>query len=153
MDPLSITAAVVGIATAVGQAGSITKKLSSFRNAPDEVLGLGNQVTDLSAVLTVIGDAVRVLQPSHDAELSDSLGSLHVFHQILARVQGILQELDDLIQTRLLKPGVLNPDGSPKASRQGWASEKDRLMRLCERLRDSRLNLVVIMTALNILQE
>ena len=50
-DPFSITAGIVVI---VGAAGGITKtleKIKDFRNAPDELLALINEVSDFRLIL------------------------------------------------------------------------------------------------------
>lgn len=150
MDPFSITAGVVGITAAAGTAAaSVVSKLTSLRNAPEEVLKLMNEVTDIHAVLIGIGDSVRPLQSSNNAAVRDNLC---VLRQVLDRVESYLQELDNLIYYRLLKPGQLNEDGTPRAARRRLVSEKQRLADLQQHLRNSQSTLAVLLTNLNILQ-
>jgi hypothetical protein len=63
MDPLSITAGILAIFGAGGKVGNGLRKLVQLRDAPDALLALCNEVTDLQCVVQNVDD---LLQQWHD---------------------------------------------------------------------------------------
>lgn len=86
MDPLSITASVVALATAAAQISTAISRLRHFGEVPGKIYALKNEVSDLEVVLRQIGQALE--QKSLVADKAH--GSLE---QVLARTKGHLAGL------------------------------------------------------------
>ena len=142
-DPLSIIASVI---TVIGAAEGVSKMLSRLRrikNAPNEILALINEVSDLTLIL---GDVERCFtDEGRRPRLSQD--HLRTLSTAINRARDKLLELDKLIQYRLVKPDSV-PDNL-KVSRYEWASAKPTIERFRQSLRDTRLNIVTVMVMLN----
>lgn len=128
MDPLSVTASILTILSAVN--GGI-KVAQTFYNAPRELDSLATEAEDFSNVIKDI----RTL-PETDL-VSNSLSPA------LSRGKIILQELEELIAYRLTKTSsVLHVD------RLGWARHRPQVKDLRKQLKNVRLSLVASLGAL-----
>ena len=141
--PLSIIASVV---TVIGTAEGVSKTLSTFRrikNAPNELLALINEVSDLTLIL---GGVERCFtDDGRRPRLSQQ--HLQTLSTAINRAKDELLELDKLVQYRLVKPDSV--PNKIKVSRYEWTRAKPTIERFRQSLRDNRLNIVTIMVMLN----
>ena len=99
-DPLSITVSIIAV---VGAAEGVTKtlaKIKSIRNAPDELLALIKEVSDLMIILRDLQNYVN--QNTHRPQISQE--ELESISTLINRAKDKLLELDKLIQYKLVKP-------------------------------------------------
>jgi hypothetical protein len=85
MDPLSIIASVLTLATAAAQIGTAISRLRHFGEVPGKIYALKNEVSDLEVVLRQIGQALKQKSLAPD----NAHGSLE---QVLARTKGHLTD-------------------------------------------------------------
>ena len=138
-DPLSITASIIAV---VGAAEGVTKtlaKIKSIRNAPDELLALMNEVSDLKLVISDIQNHI-VIQRAQTPQTE-----LQNISTLVKRAKDKLLELDQLIQYRLVKP----ESDQIKVSRREWLRAKAVIERFRQNLRDIRLNIITQMAVIN----
>lgn len=67
MDPLSVTAGIIAILGAGGVVGKRIKILTALKSAPDELLILNNEISDLQYVLNDVQDLLRRQSDDHGA--------------------------------------------------------------------------------------
>lgn len=92
-DPLSITAGIVAV---VGAAGGITKtlgKIKDLRNAPDELLALINEVSDLRLILNDLQH--YILQNTQRQQILQE--ELQYISILVDRAKDKLRKLDELV--------------------------------------------------------
>ena len=147
-DPLSITASIIAV---VGAAEGVTKmiaKIRNIRNAPEELLALINEVSDLRIIF---GDVQHYLQNAQRCQsmprVFTDLTELHHMFILINRAKYKLLELDELIQYRLTKPESIADH--VKVSRREWARSKTTIEGFRQSLRDIRLNVVSPMVIIN----
>ena len=148
MDPLSITASIIAIVGVSGQAAGVIRQLATVRGAPDLVLALNNEITDLHLLITALRDAfqrqrVTVLPPSvtgsgYHASVTSSL------QQALDKAQE-LEALHDRL--KLIAPDA---SGLLKLSSVKWVREKSKVRRMRDDLKTVRLQLVGVLGILNL---
>lgn len=169
MDPLSITASVLTIASTASKAGDGLQQLLHLVDAPNELASLINevgqetehdelwsllilpvslQVSDLKCELELVRDAARSLEPC----TSESSGALESLQTRLARTRQYLQELDELVEYQLKRNEQQDKKGRPKVSRSAWLSNQAKLKALPQRLRDCRLGLANALSASAVIQ-
>ena len=147
-DPLSITASIIAV---VGAAEGVTKtlaKIRNIRNAPEELLALINEVSDLRIVF---GDVQNYIQSTERSQTTSRLATTNEVLQHMAilinRAKYKLLELDQLIQYRLMKPESIS--NHIKVSRREWTRAKTTIESFRQALRDIRLNIVTQMVIIN----
>ena len=118
-DPLSLAASIIADVTAAEGVTKTLSKVKLLRNAPNELLVLNNEVTDLAITLRNVNDFILMNNTS-------STGIPHsVLEQIVASVESAKErvtQLDQLIHYQFLKSGSL--DGDYKVFRLRWAGAK-----------------------------
>ena len=144
MDPLSITASCVAVIGAGGAAIKGLKKLRDITKIPDTLLTIINEVADL----TLVVQNIRLSFQSRRNSINLSQGSIAVITQILDRAQARLQELDEVINYRLLQ--TPKPTGEIAFSRSAWILEAHKVQRLQASLRSTRLDLATSFAALSL---
>ena len=142
-DPLSITASIIAV---IGAAEGVSKslaKIKNIRNAPQEILGLINEVSDLRIILRDVERYVirEVNQHSHSPEQLQTLSIL------IIRASDYLLELDKVIQYRLVKASSTSADF--KVSRREWAVARSTIEKFRQSLRDVKLNIITQMGVMN----
>lgn len=133
MDPVSITAAGIAFAGAVGQAAKCIQRLRAIRQAPIEIKLLLEEVLDLSGLL-------KQLEPTQSQRFDGSEKTVRRPPVVgldwqIARTSSKLQELDSLIQEHSSKPARFGID------HLGWPKGRQRANTLREDLKVLRLNL------------
>lgn len=73
MDPLSVTAGIIAILGAGGVVGKRITILTALKSAPDELLILNNEISDLQYVLNDVQDLLRRQPDDHGAPVPFAL--------------------------------------------------------------------------------
>ena len=151
MDPLSITASLIAVLGIGGKAAGAIYKIAILKGAPDVVLALNNEITDLRLVLTAIQDVLRKqnndeLLPSacrcrYEASVTNSLR--HAASKVAE-----LEALHDY-----LKPFVCRAPSSVKYHKIAWLREQPKIRLMLEDLKTVRLQLVGALSILNLCVE
>ena len=139
---LSLAASIIAV---LGAAEGVAKALSevrSIRNAPDEVLALNNEVSDLQVI---IGDVQGYIRNTPESHISQE----HLQHLLafLNQAKEKLLQLDRLIHYNVLKPQS-SPDHI-KISKIEWLKAVNTIDKFRQSLRNTRLNIVTHMVMIN----
>ena len=141
MDPLSVSASVIGILTVCAKLSSL---LSDFvrntRQAPGSALAVLNEVNALRAALSLLQSYLH-----GDTDLSNSRGSLILVEQVtvtLAECVTTVSELEETLGTSSCgaEMGVFN--------QLKWASKESRLAAVEHKLRGTKASLTLMLTIL-----
>ena len=139
---LSLAASIIAV---LGAAEGVTKALSkvrSIRNAPDEVLALNNEVSDLQVIL---GDVQGYVRNTPEPHISQE----HLQH-LLAFVDQAKEKLLQL--DKLIHYNVLKPQSAPdqiKISKIEWLKAVKTIDMFRHSLRDIHSNVVSQMVMTN----
>ena len=143
-DPLSLAASII---TVVGVADTIGKTLSKIKvlhHAPEELLALNNEISDLKVVLSIVESCINTEHPDTVA-ISQHL--LENMSTLLERAKDRLLQLDQQIHYRFLKSGSL--ESNYKVFRLEWVKAKTTVENHRQALRDARQNLITQLTLIN----
>ena len=150
MDPLSITASILTIVGVGGQAAKAVKRLASLKGAPDLVLALNNEISDLHLVVLAIQDVFQ-RQQTGGAPLP---GNRVVVANVDASVTNSLRyanekvvELESLHSQ--LTTNASRSSGSTTFNKTVWLREQKRVKKMQEDLRNVRLKLAGALSVLN----
>ena len=138
---LSLVASILAL---VGAAEAVGKTLSKARllyRAPNEILALNNEISDLTAVTKNIESHLLATNPNIVQESTVHLKTL------IERARDRVLQLDKLIQQQLLKSGSL--DGDYKVFRFKWARLRETVEHHQQALRDAKQNIVMHMLAID----
>ena len=153
MDPLSLTASIIAIIGVGGQAAKAIKRLASAKGAPDSLLALNNEVSDLRLIVTAIEDIIRTqrslggrLHPGSQAyETSVNASIVPSLDQANQKVH----ELDAMYQRLTQSTFRSSTSVIPDVNRSTWLVEQRKLKLLQEDLRSSRVKLAAVLGLLN----
>ena len=141
-DPLSFAASIIAVLGAAEGVAKTLSRIQSIRNAPDELLALINEVSDLQIIF---GDVQSYARSTQGPQMSrDHLQHLLAF---VNRAKEKLLQLDELVHYKLLKPQS-SPDHI-KVSKREWLKQVKTIERFRQSLRDIRLNIVIHMVMIN----
>ncbi|KAL8687366.1 MAG: hypothetical protein Q9218_006442 [Villophora microphyllina] len=143
MDPISIAASLLTVLGAAATAGRALDHLSSLRHAPDSLIALVNEVSDLRVVLHNVRDAVQ-----ERTKTSQQCGNLSF---IVQRASQKLSELNRLIYGNLLKTGgcnSLDDDDTIKASRLAFLRRSGKIKSLKDDIQGIKMSLLISMSTL-----
>ncbi|KAL9593600.1 MAG: hypothetical protein Q9219_007474 [cf. Caloplaca sp. 3 TL-2023] len=140
MDPVSVAASLLTVLGAAATAGRALDHLSSLRHAPDHLIALVNEVSDLRVVLHNVRDVVQ-----GRAQASQECGNLGY---IVHRASQKLSELNRLIYGNLVKTpsagcNSLGDDDTIKASRRAFLRHSGKIKLLKDEIQEVKLSLLV----------
>ena len=143
MDPISLIASII---TLIGAGGSVAKglrKLISLKEAPDSLLQLNNEISDLQLVASAIQEIFW--------QCSESLGEARKSHHAildnaLSNTKTVILELEVLIVYGLAKVTA----GGSRVNRLAWVREERKIQAMKDRLRAARMDLVAATSLLNL---
>ncbi|KAI4174725.1 MAG: hypothetical protein LQ343_002096 [Gyalolechia ehrenbergii] len=147
MDPVSVAASLLTLLGAAATAGRALDRLSSLKHAPDHLIALVNEVSDLRVVLHNVRDAVQVR-----AKTTQECGNLaHIVHRASVK----MSELNRLIYGNLVKTGgtgcnSLADEDTVKASRRAFLRHSGKIRALKDDLQELKLSLLVAMGTLTL---
>ena len=139
MDPLSITAGIVAIVGATGTVGKGLQKLAQTRHAPEILVGLKDEVSDLHLLIEGTSDLARY----HESVFTKSLGPAAL--RGLKRIQNTVLVLEKLIVYDLTT--IVNSDGQIEIDRLAWIKSQNRLQQIKSQIQADR---IYLSTALNL---
>ena len=142
-DPLSITASIIAVLGAIEGVTKTLAKIKNIRNAPQELLALINEVSDLKLILSDVQSYVT----EATARLDLPQEPLQHMSTLANRARSRLLELDELIQYRFTKADSITDQ--IKVSQREWARGRSIIETFRQSLRDIRLNIVTQMVVLN----
>ena len=140
-DPLSLTASIIAVIGAVEVVAKTLKKISSIRNAPNELLALVNEISDFRIILSDV--------ENHNVKNTESVPQQQLQHMsiLLNRAKDQLLQLDELVQNRLIKPN--STLANVKVSRLNWSKASGTIEEFRKRLKDVRMNLIALLAVEN----
>lgn len=141
MDPLSVTASILAVLGAGGEVGKACKKIIDLRDAPDALIALNNEVTDLHILVRDVDDILR--QHSRISE-TDALPSVI---SALKRVKATLLRLESLIAYELTTPSGSN---GRRLDRSVWLRAESKVQKLKDDIRADRVALAPALSLLNL---
>ena len=143
MDPLSITASIVAVLGAGGQAARAVKKLSSLKGAPDVVLKLNNELSDLRLLILAVQDVFLTVQGNGiPLNISVStISSLKLVNEKLLELEALYHRLNSTC-----KP---SRSDTVNVNKSVWMAEQGSLRLLQRDLRGARLKLASVIGTLN----
>ena len=135
-DPLSIIASIIAVLGAAESAGKALNRIRDMMNAPDEVLALGNEISDLTVVLKHVETYVT---GANGAFIS--LEHLEHISLLVKRAHSKLAQLEQIMHNHLPESRRANRRRSPL--RLSWALLKTKVNGLRVDLRDIKLSMIV----------
>ena len=149
-DGLSLVASIIAVLGAADAVGKTLSKVRVLRNAPDELLALNNEISDLTVTLQNVEnylstDLIEGSSTTSRKEISQSV--LHHMSSLINRAKDELLQLDQMIHYRFLKSGSFN--GDYKVFRVRWARARNTVESHRKSLRDVRQNVVMQMLLVN----
>ena len=143
-DALSLIASIIAVVEAAETIGKIISRGKILRNAPDELLALHNEVSDLTVTLRNIEGCISTNSSQRSTVPQDILQHTAT---LIDRAKHRLLKLDHLIHYRLLKSGSF--EGDYKNFRVRWMRARSDVERHRVTLRDIRQNLVLQILVIN----
>ena len=152
MDPLSLTASIITILGVGGEAAKAVKKFARLKGAPDIVLALHNELSDLQLVITAIETAFKTQEMTSTPFPGYRAHEVSVEASIVCSLQQVKEKALELEALhKKLRPALLEPSTpTPRNIRKRiWLVEHKVMKRLQEDLRSARLKLVAALGLLN----
>ncbi|ORY12010.1 ankyrin repeat-containing domain protein [Clohesyomyces aquaticus] len=122
---------LASVATLTETAAKLSRLIRSMKKAPDEILALNNEVTDLTILLTRIKDT----QAEHPHSLAHILPTLRNLEKSIASLKEVVTRFDGR--------------GTSGLRRFKWTTERDKINRLKEDLRERRVQLDMLLAMTN----
>ena len=138
-EPLSIVASIIAVIGAAESVGITLNRIRDIMNAPNEVLALSNEISDLTVVLK----HVETYATAADGAVI-SLEHLEHLSVLAKRAQSRLAQLEQIMDNHLHEPGGANRR-SPLLRLQ-WAFLKPKVDGMRVDLRDIKLSMIVQIT-------
>ena len=142
MDPLSLTASILTVLGVGGQALKAIKKLVTLKEAPEIVLRLHNELSDLHLLTVAVQDVFQKVQAS-----SIPLDTRRSVTSSLKLVNGKLLELEQL-HDKLVSSSQSTGSGTVNIKKSAWLAEQTHLKILQKDLRSARLKLTSVLGTL-----
>lgn len=137
MDPVSISASVVTLIGAANTASHGLRKLLRLRGAPDIILSLNNEVSDLQLLLNEVGSLLSEARSVHTGGHGSATPKAAGFQSLpptLARIQAKLSELDTILEK-------LPANGLNFASKVLWLRAESNVFKIRNELGSLKQNL------------
>ena len=139
MEPLSLTAGIIAVLGMTGNVGKGLYKLRQLRKAPEILLQLNNEITDLYLLIRAIDDLYR----EHNG--STRVPQQEVVCAVFERTKSAVLELEKVIAYRLTKETNRGTDIDLVA----WARASDKVNEMKESIRNVRSNLNAVWIEIN----
>ena len=144
-DPLSLTASVIAVVSAAEEiTKTVSKQIKLLRNAPNEVLALNDEISDLIITIRNVGNYIS----------SNSTNGAGVPQEVLEQMVSLVDkakervlQLEQLVHYQFLKSGL--SDGDCKVFRFRWVRAKDTVERHRQAIRDIKQDIVLQLLLIN----
>ncbi|KAF3107085.1 hypothetical protein TWF102_000923 [Orbilia oligospora] len=136
MDPLSVTASIIAIVTAAVQVSNGLAKLIALRGAPEIVMALQNEVSDLRLVVHSCESTLNkhVTLGGQQGNVWGLPPELIGVKNLLDRATNELEDICQVVETKLV-------DNNGKFSKIGYLKEQSKLIKAKDGLRDIRMKI------------
>ena len=134
-DPLSIIASILAVIGAAETLGKTLNRIRDLMNAPDEVLALSNEISDLTIVLKHVETSIAAA----DGPVTHVEHLKHI-SVLIKRAQSKLGQLEKIMHDHLGEVGGANRRSS--LLRLQWALLKTKVNTLRVDLRDIKLSII-----------
>ncbi|KAF3191327.1 hypothetical protein TWF225_001468 [Orbilia oligospora] len=136
MDPLSVTASIIAIVTAAVQVSNGLAKLIALRGAPEIVMALQNEVSDLRLVVNSCESILNkhVTLGGQQGNVWGLPPELVGVKNLLDRATNELEDICQVVETKLV-------DSNGKFSKIGYLKEQSKLIKAKDGLRDIRMEI------------
>ncbi|EGX48127.1 hypothetical protein AOL_s00081g123 [Orbilia oligospora ATCC 24927] len=136
MDPLSVTASIIAIVTAAVQVSNGLAKLIALRGAPEIVMALQNEVSDLRLVVHSCESILNkhVTLGGQQGNVWGLPPELIGVKNLLDRATNELKDICQVVETKLV-------DSKGKFSKIGYMKEQSKLIKAKDGLRDIRMEI------------
>ena len=148
MDPLSLTASIIATLGIGGKAAGAINKIAVLKSAPDVVLALNNEITDLRFVVSAIQDTLRRQRDARLLSPGNGIGYDASVTNSLQQAMDKVTELESLYN--YLQKFVSSPSSFIKFNRIAWLRKQPKIHRMLDDLKSVRLQLVGILVILNL---
>lgn len=139
LEPFSLT---VGIIAVIRAADSIVDTLNNIRGAPEDLLALINEVSDLKIVLQ---DVDQYLAEDPQECSSPHAKQLRHLSTLVDQAKCQLSSLDSRMNTTFIK----SAHGRNSISRIKWFKAQDSIAALRRALRETRINVATQLAVIN----
>ena len=152
MDPLSLTASIITVLGVGGEAAKFFRNLALFKDAPDAILALNNELSDLRLVVAAIEAAFQTRITSGIPFLGNRVHEISAEASVGSSLQQVKEKTLELeaLHNRLV-PTVSRSSTSKTRNiyKRVWLVEHKVIKRLQEDFRSARLKLVTALGILN----
>ena len=150
MDPLSLTASIIAIIGVGGQVAKAVKELASIKGAPDTILALHNEISDIRLIIIAIQDVFEKQRSTGIPFPGYRASEIHIDASIISALEQANKKVRGLeaMHHRLISfsSGHSGPTTIDKVT---WLREQKKLKLLQEGLRGARLKLAAALGAMN----
>ncbi|KAK8910378.1 hypothetical protein QC760_001334 [Botrytis cinerea] len=144
MDPLSVTASVIAVATLAGQIGTALSELRAFcKQLPGRLHALSNEISDIEVVLYQVG---RVVEERSRLSVQILQTDIVSIPNILQRAEVKLKELKTIIDHLT---ALTTKNGAIVFQIRLWKKEQPKIQNLQEDIREIKSSFNVILGATN----
>ena len=142
MDPLSVTASIIAVLGAGGTIVGTLEKANLIRKAPETILSLNNEISDLRLI---VHETQRLLRENQDRDPagSDTRTFADDVTPILIRGRDKLLELESLIEYSLTAPKT-STSSKPRIRKAAWILKQQKVQSIKDEIRSLRINLAAI---------
>ena len=149
-DGLSLVASIIAVLGAADTIGKTLSRVKVLRSAPDEVLALNNEISDLTITLRNVDSCISMGTTQGIGTTDRRAIPKDVFQHmstLITRAKDQLLQLEQLIHYRILKSGSF--DGEYKVFRARWVRARSTVESHRQALRDVRQNIVMQLLIIN----
>ena len=150
MDPLSITVSIIAIIGVGGQTAKTIKKLASIKGAPDSILALNNEISDIRLIIIAIQDVFEKQRTTGKPFPGYRASEANVDASVISALEQANKKVLELeaLHNRLI-PLSSGLSGLATTDRITWLREQKKLKHMQEDLRTTRLKLATALGVLN----
>ena len=127
MDPLSISTAVAAFISFSGSCAQLLRRVIRDANhAPDEILALSNEISDLNVLLSDLEATSRAIEQLHNPENSPDIPTADAISSQLVKARSILLVLEALASELF----TALPGGKLKFQKYKWIRKKSLVLEM-----------------------
>ena len=158
-EALSLVASIIAVVGAGGQLAKIVRKLASIKDAPDIVLALHNEITDLHLVVVAIEDVFQKQRTSGIPFPGNRAAEIHIDANVTSSLRYAQDKTADLEALyHRLAPSASGSPGSSQIDKKAWLRIqkivkttwlRERMKEVQKDLRSARIRLTTALGMLN----
>ena len=133
MDPLSVAASILAIVGAGSQVAKQMKKVLELRNAPDDLLALNNEISEIHCTVQDVNNILEQCSQTYNVPPAS-------LTRALERTRATVLDVERIIAYDLTV--VESKDGTVRIDKTRWLREGRRVQALKERMRSDNIHLL-----------